>query len=40
MFGWKGKVLVVNLSTRKIKEDILDPQTAKEYIGGRGICAW
>ncbi len=37
MFGWRGKVLVVDLSTRKIKEDILDPKVAKEYIGGRGL---
>lgn len=37
MFGWRGKVLVVDLSTRRIRENILDPQIAKEYIGGRGL---
>ena len=37
MFGWKGKVLFVNLSTEKIEETALDPGVARDYIGGRGL---
>ncbi|MDJ0831840.1 MAG: aldehyde ferredoxin oxidoreductase family protein [Desulfobacterales bacterium] len=37
MKGWVGKILRVDLTTKKIKEEILDPKVAKEYIGGRGL---
>ncbi len=37
MHGWRGKLLRVNLSTGKITTDPLDPQVAKDYIGGRGL---
>ncbi len=37
MFGWKGKVLFVQLDTKTIKEADLDPKVAKDYIGGRGL---
>ncbi len=37
MNGWRGKVLWVNLTEGKFKEDRLDPQVAKDYIGGRGL---
>ncbi len=37
MKGWVGKILRVNLTTKKIKEEILDPKVAKDYIGGRGL---
>ena len=36
MHGWRGRLLRVNLSTGKISTDPLDPQVAKDYIGGRG----
>ncbi len=37
MFGWRGKLLRVNLSTGKIIVDPLDPKAARDYIGGRGL---
>ncbi len=37
MKGWVGKMLRVDLTTKKIKEEILDPKVAKDYIGGRGL---
>ena len=36
MNGWQGKILRVNLSTRTINSEQLDPIVAKHYIGGRG----
>ncbi len=37
MKGWIGKILRVDLTTGEIKDELLDPQVAKDYIGGRGI---
>ena len=37
MKGWQGKVLWVNLSERTLGSKPLDPQVAKDYIGGRGL---
>ena len=37
MKGWIGKILRVDLTTGEIKDEILDPQIAKDYIGGRGL---
>jgi aldehyde:ferredoxin oxidoreductase len=37
MYGWMGKVLRVDLSRGEIKEESLDPQVARDYIGGRGL---
>ena len=37
MKGWVGKILRVDLTTKKIKEETLDPKVAKDYIGGRGL---
>jgi len=36
MFGWYGKVLRVNLTNEKATVEEVDPQTAKDFIGGRG----
>ena len=36
MYGWRGKVLRVNLTNHKVTEENLDEKTAKDYIGGRG----
>jgi aldehyde:ferredoxin oxidoreductase len=36
MNGWQGKVLRVNLTEGTVKDETLDPQMAKDYIGGRG----
>ncbi len=37
MKGWIGKILRVDLSTGEITDEMLDPQVARDYIGGRGI---
>ena len=37
MFGWIGKVLVVDLTDGIIHEEALDSQVARDYLGGRGI---
>lgn len=37
MFGWRGKVLFVDLTEGKLSEEKLDPNVAKDYIGGRGL---
>lgn len=37
MYGYKGKLLRVNLSTGIIKEEALNPEDAKLYLGGRGL---
>ncbi len=37
MAGWQGKVLWVDLSQGTLTPDPLDPQVAKDYIGGRGL---
>jgi aldehyde:ferredoxin oxidoreductase len=36
MYGWMGKVLRVNLSNGEIKKEALDPQVARDFVGGRG----
>lgn len=37
MYGWRGKILRVDLTTGGLKEEILDMKVAKDYIGGRGL---
>ena len=37
MHGWHGKILSVDLSTSRISVDSLDPQVARDYVGGRGL---
>lgn len=37
MNGWMGKILRVNLSTRKIFHQKLDENLAKNFLGGRGL---
>jgi len=39
MYGWIGKVLRVNLTIGKISIEDLNPKTAKDFIGGRGLGA-
>lgn len=36
MFGWHGKALRVDLTDEKISMEDVDPQVAKDFIGGRG----
>ncbi len=37
MFGWRGRLLRVNLSNGSITKELLAPETAKDYLGGRGL---
>ncbi len=36
MNGWHGKILRVDLTNQKVSIESVDPQTAKDFIGGRG----
>lgn len=36
MYGWRGKILRVDLTKKTVAEESLDPGIAKKYIGGRG----
>ncbi len=37
MYGWAGKVLRVDLSRGRIDVEELDPQAARDFLGGRGL---
>ena len=37
MYGWMGKILRVDLTSGKIKEEPLSEHLMRNYIGGRGI---
>lgn len=37
MYGWRGNVLRVDLTQGQVKQEPLDPQAARNYIGGRGL---
>lgn len=36
MYGWHGKVLRVNLTTGEITVESVNPQVARDFVGGRG----
>jgi aldehyde:ferredoxin oxidoreductase len=36
MFGWHGKILRVNLGDETVAVEEIDPQVARDFIGGRG----
>ena len=36
MFGWHGKILRVNLTDETATAEDVDPQVAREFVGGRG----
>ena len=36
MYGWNGKLLRVDLTNRTVAVEGIDPQVAKDFIGGRG----
>lgn len=38
MYGYRGTVLRVNLTTGEIKKEALDRELAKQYVGGRGLA--
>jgi hypothetical protein len=37
MFGWRGRLLRVNLSNSAVTKELLVPETARDYLGGRGL---
>ena len=37
MYGWRGKILRVDLTTGNLKEENLDMKAARNYVGGRGL---
>jgi len=37
MFGWMGKILFVDLTNGRVKQQKLDRRILKEYVGGRGL---
>ncbi len=39
MKGWMGSTLIVDLNTGEITRQLLDPELARQYIGGRGLGA-
>ena len=39
LFGWKGTILYVDLSTSEIREEELSTELRENYIGGAGINA-
>lgn len=40
MFGWRGRLLRVDLADGAITKERLDPNIAREYLGGRGLGAF
>jgi len=40
MYGWRGKILRVDLTGGKIEEENLEPRVARDFIGGRGLGAY
>lgn len=40
LFGYAGRILYVNLSSRKVYTEALDPNVARSYIGGSGLAAY
>ena len=39
MFGLMGQILRVNLTDRKIFQEEIPEETAKKYLGGRGLAS-
>jgi aldehyde:ferredoxin oxidoreductase len=37
MYGWRGKILRVDLTRGKVQEEALDPSVARDFVGGRGL---
>ncbi len=38
MYGWHGKLLRINLTTRTTSVEDIDPQICRDFIGGRGVA--
>lgn len=40
MYGWSGKIAVVDLTTSEIEEKEIEEEILRKYIGGRGLAAY
>jgi len=40
VYGYAGKLLRINLTTRSITTEMIDYDAARLFIGGRGYCSW
>ncbi len=40
VFGWHGKLLRINLSSKKSSSESLDPEVLLKFLGGRGLAAY
>ncbi len=40
MHGWMGKILRINLTEKSVKEEPIDQDVWKKYLGGRGYGSW
>lgn len=40
MFGWRGQLLRVDLNSGAVTKEPLNPQAARDYLGGRGLGAF
>lgn len=39
-FGYAGKILRINLTSREVTKEPLDLKLAEDYVGGRGLSSW
>ena len=39
LYGYAGRILRINLNEKKFKIEVLDPDDAREYLGGAGLAA-
>ena len=38
MYGWHGRLLRIDLNSKKTSIEEIDPQVSKDFIGGRGVA--
>ena len=39
-YGWNGKLLNVDLSKRKVEDQLIEASVLEAYLGGRGLNMW
>lgn len=39
MYGWRGKILRVDLANARVFKEDLDAKAARDFIGARGLAA-
>ncbi|MDW7970122.1 MAG: aldehyde ferredoxin oxidoreductase family protein [Sulfolobales archaeon] len=40
MFGWRGRLLRINLSSKKVTTTAIDSEVLQKFLGGRGLAAY